>query len=63
MTIGLAIFTRRYLDQADALDAVNRRINSSYLRQATQEGLALLKSGQAAEKLQQYVESTQRHAG
>jgi len=63
MTIGLGIFTRNYLDQPDALDVRNHRVNPRYLHRATQEGYELLKSGQAMDKLHEYVQVTQKYAG
>ena len=63
MTIGLGIFVRRYLNLPGALNAEDRRVNPYYLRAATQEALEILYSGQAGEKLHQYVETTQKYAG
>ncbi len=63
MTIGLGIFVRKYLDQEDALDLKKHRVNPQYLRMATQEGFELLRSGQAMEKLEEYVQVTQKYAG
>lgn len=63
MTIGLGIFTRKYLGLKDALDFRKRRVNPMYLQRATQEALALLQSGQAMERLDLYVKTTQKYAG
>lgn len=63
MTIGLGTFVRDYMELPDALDSEGHRLNQAYLREATAQGLEILMSGQAVEKLGQYVEATQRYAG
>ncbi len=63
MTIGLGIFIRKYFKKQHAFDENKRRINKRYLRRATAEGYEILRSGRAEEKLQEYVYSTQKHAG
>jgi anthranilate phosphoribosyltransferase len=63
MTIGLGLFLRKYAERPDALDADGHRVNRTYLREATAEGLDVLTSGAANDKLNQYVETTQRYAG
>lgn len=63
MTIGLGTFVRDYAEMPDALDPEEHRLNRSYLREATAMGLEILTSGRAVEKLEQYVEATQRYAG
>lgn len=63
MTMGLGLFVRHALDRDDALDPQTRRVNPVYLRQCTDEAFALLTSGKAAAKMEQYVATTQRYAG
>ncbi len=63
MTIGLGIFVREYLSDENALDLENHRVNPNYLRAATRKAYELLKSGAAAEKLEEYVAATQKYAG
>ncbi len=63
MTIGLGLFTRYALTQKDALDSNSRTVNRTYLRACVKRGVVILKSGAAVEKLQQYIEVTNNHAG
>jgi anthranilate phosphoribosyltransferase len=63
MTIGLGIFVREYLGRSNSLSSHTHRVNHSFLRRATSQAYDLLKSGQAERKLEDYVLSTQRHAG
>ena len=63
MTMGLALFIKEYLDQPDALDVVEKRVNREYLRACTQKSLEILKSGAGARKLTEYVEATKKYSG
>lgn len=63
MTVGLGIFIREYIERPDALDREGHRVNGDYLREATERGLEILVSGQAGNKLQEYVEVTNQYAG
>lgn len=63
MTVGLGLFTRYALTQQDALNPHSRTINRDYLRACTQRALNILTSGAAAQKLKQYIEVTNKHAG
>lgn len=63
MTIGLGLFVRHFLGREDALDKETHRVNRDYLRTATARGLEILTSGEAKQKLDEYVQVTQRYAG
>jgi len=63
MTVGLGIFTRNYLHLPDALDRTKHRVNPTYLRFATKQGLDIILSGGAKDQLDRYVAATQKHAG
>jgi anthranilate phosphoribosyltransferase len=63
MTIGLGTFVKEHVERSDALDLTNHRVNRKYLRAATEEGLDILRSGRAMNKLSEYVEVTQKYAG
>lgn len=63
MTAGLGIFTRKYLGKEDSLNSENHRVNRSYLRLAVAEALELIQSGQASQKLEDYVTATRELAG
>ncbi|OGM29448.1 hypothetical protein A2801_03925 [Candidatus Woesebacteria bacterium RIFCSPHIGHO2_01_FULL_41_10] len=63
MTVGLGLFVRHALELPDALNTETRTVNPNYLRAYTQRALGILTSGEAAQRLQQYVEITNQHAG
>lgn len=63
MTIGLALFTKNYLNKQDALDPRGHRVNRQYLQACTQVAYANLVNGRAEERLSQYIDATQCYAG
>jgi anthranilate phosphoribosyltransferase len=63
MTVGLGLFVRYALDQDDALYPKTRRVNQQYLRAYTDRAYSILQQGLAAQKLQEYVDATQKYSG
>lgn len=60
MTAALALFTRDFAQLPDALNLETKRVNPIYLKKCYRETLETVQLGKAKERMQLYVESTQK---